>query len=471
MQALSLFEKIWNDHVIADLGSQAYLIHVDRHFMHEMSGSVAFKGLRDADRRVRDPALTYATVDHVPDTFPGRGDDTIIPGGKNFIQGLRTGAHEHGINFFDLTDDRQGIIHVIAPQLGIAQPGCVFVCGDSHTCTVGGIGAWAWGLGSTDVEHVLATQCMVQTKPRTMRITFDGSLAPGVYPKDLILYLAGQISADGGNGFAIEFDGSAIRSMTIDGRLTICNMGIELSARTAMVAPDDLTLEYLHGKPFSPSGEMWDAAVDYWRSLPSDDGASFDKTHSFNADMISPQVTWGTSPEHVVGVDGVVPDPASASDQHVRKAMEKALNYTGLQPGDTMGELTIDAAFIGSCTNSRLSDLRAAAKILKGRKVADGVKAICTPGSTQVKHLAEADGIDRIFIDAGFEWRESGCSLCMSAGARGESFGTGKRVISSTNRNFENRQGHGVSSHLASPVTVALSAIEGRIADVRKLAH
>jgi 3-isopropylmalate/(R)-2-methylmalate dehydratase large subunit len=468
---LTLFEKIWNDHVITDLGGEAYLLHVDRHFMHEMSGSVAFKGLREAGRALRDPELTFATVDHVPDTFPGRGDETVIPGGQNFIRGLRAGALEHKIQFFDLDDARQGIIHVIAPELGVAQPGCIFLCGDSHTCTLGGLGAYAWGLGSTDVEHVLATQCIIQVKPKTMRICFDGKLAEHVFPKDLILYLIGQITADGGNGYAIEFAGETIRAMPVEGRLTICNMGIELSAQTAMVAPDDVTIEYLIDRPFSPQGEMWDRAVDYWRRLPSDDDAVFDKSYSFDAGDIAPQVTWGTSPEHVAAVDQVVPDPQSARDQHTRLAMEKALAYTRLTPGTRVEGLKIDAAFIGSCTNSRLSDLRAAARILDGRKVAKGVTAICTPGSTQVKRAAEAEGIDKVFLTAGFEWRESGCSLCMSASCRGESFGSGKRVISSTNRNFENRQGHNVSSHLASPATVALSAVRGKISDVRKLVH
>jgi 3-isopropylmalate/(R)-2-methylmalate dehydratase large subunit len=468
---LTLFEKIWNDHVIADLGGKAHLLHVDRHFMHEMSGSVAFKGLREANRAVRDPALTFATVDHVPDTFPGRGDDTAIPGGRNFIRGLRAGAIEHKIQFFDLDDERQGIIHVIAPELGIAQPGCLFLCGDSHTCTLGGLGAYAWGLGSTDVEHVLATQCIIQVKPKTMRISFDGELPKHVYPKDLILYLIGRITADGGNGYAIEFSGETIRAMPVEGRLTICNMGIELSAQTAMIAPDDVTLEYLSGRPFSPQGDMWERAREYWRTLPSDVDADFDISYNFDVRDIGPQVTWGTSPEHVTSVDSVVPDPQSAGDQHTRQAMEKALAYTGLTPGARLEGLKIDAAFIGSCTNSRLSDLRAAAQILDGRKVADGVKAICTPGSTQVKRAAEAEGIDKIFSTAGFEWRESGCSLCMSAACRGESFGSGKRVISSTNRNFENRQGHKVSSHLASPATVALSAVRGEISDVRKLTH
>jgi len=464
----TLFEKIWREHVVSELGNNTFLLYIDRNFLHEMSGAVSFKGLEEAGRVVRRPELTWATVDHVLDTFPGRTDETRIPQGGAFIRKLREGTRRFGIPLFDLDSDFQGIVHVISPDLGIALPGATLVCGDSHTCTVGGIGALAWGIGSTDSEHALVTQTIVQTKPLSMRVDFLGAPASGVTPKDLVLYLIGQITADGGNGYAIEFAGPAVRAMSVEGRLTICNMAIELSARTGIVAPDDVTFEYLYGKPFAPQGETWEQALAHWRSLPSDDGASFDRVVEIDCAKIAPQVTWGTSPEHVVGVDGVVPDPAEAETTRARLGMEKALAYTGLAPGTRLEGLPIEGAFIGSCTNSRLCDLRAAAALLRGRKVAPGVKAICTPGSTRVKRAAESEGIDRVFKDAGFEWRESGCSLCMSAGASGEDFGTARRVISSTNRNFENRQGRGVTSLLASPATVALSAVNGRVSDVRK---
>jgi 3-isopropylmalate/(R)-2-methylmalate dehydratase large subunit len=467
----SFFEKVWDDHVVADLGDNTWLIHIDRHFLHEMSGSVSFKGLKEAGRALRHPELTWATIDHVVDTFPGRGDETLIPHGADFIRAHREGCREFGIPLFDLDDARQGIVHVISPALGIALPGLTLVCGDSHTCTVGGVGAFAWGVGSSDSEHVFATQTLVQTRPKSMRVNFEGRVAPGVYAKDLILHLISRITADGGNGYAIEYAGPAIRGLSVEGRLTICNMAIELSARTGMVAPDEVTYEYLADREFSPKGAHWDRALDYWRSLPSDDGAAFDFEVDIDCDRVAPQITWGTSPEHSIGVSERIPDPASAPTARARATMERALGYAGLAPGMRLEGLPVNAAFIGSCTNSRLSDLRAAAEVLEGRKVAPGVRAICTPGSAEVKREAEAAGIARIFRDAGFEWREAGCSLCMSGGCGGESFGERERVITSTNRNFENRQGRGVISHLASPATVALSAVEGRIADVRRLAR
>lgn len=466
---LTLFEKIWNDHVIVDFGDNTYLIYIDRHFLHEMSGALSFKGMDEAGRKVRHPELTFATIDHVVNTEPGRGDETKIPGGSEFISGLRAGAKKHGILLFDLDDPRQGIVHVISPELGIALPGSTFVCGDSHTCSVGGIGALAWGIGSTDVEHVLATQTLVQTKPETMRITFDGTLGDGVTAKDMILYLIGEIGADGGNGYAVEYAGSAIRHLSIDGRLTICNMSIEFSARTGLVAPDDITVEYFSDRPFAPKGQMWEKAVAYWKTLPSDPEARFDRELTIDCTDIRPQVTWGTSLEHVVGAEGFVPDPAASSNARVRLSMERALAYMDLKPGIQLEKVKIDAAFIGSCTNGSLSDLRSAADILKGRKVSAGVRAICSPGSSQVKREAEVEGLDKIFLEAGFEWREAGCSLCMSGGAGGESFDYQQRVVTTTNRNFEGRQGPRVRSHLASPATVAASAVAGHITDPRKL--
>lgn len=465
---LTFFDKVWNDHVVADLGSGMWLLYVDCNFQHELTGATALKSLDDAGRSVRRPELTFGTMDHVIDTFPGRGDRTVIPGGTEFIRRFRAGCSAHAITLFDIGDERQGIVHVTAPALGVALPGSTFVCGDSHTCTVGGVGAFAFGIGASDVEHVLATQTLVVTRPRTMLVELRGASGAGVYPKDLVLSLIGRIGADGGNGYAIEFGGEAVRAMSVEGRMTICNMAVELSARTGMVVPDDATFEYLRGRPWAPRGEAWEAAVEYWRTLHSDPGAAYDRMVSLDCSGVAPQVTWGTSPEHVIAVDATVPDPAAAPDS-ARLGMEKALAYTGLDAGAPIAGTPVHAAFIGSCTNSRLSDLRAAARILRGRRVAAGVRAICAPGSTAVKRRAEEEGIAQVFVDAGFEWREAGCSLCCSPGCGGESFGERARVITSTNRNFENRQGRGVVSHLASPATVAWSAVRGCIADVREI--
>ncbi len=466
---LTYFDKVWNDHVVLYLGNNTCLLHIDRHFLHELSGAISFKTLAEKDHMVRSTRLTFATLDHVLDTFPGRDDTTQIPQGADFIRGLREGCRRYGITLFDLDDERQGIVHVISPELGIAQPGSTLACGDSHTCTVGGIGAIGFGVGSSDGEVVLTSQCLTQTKPKNMRVNFEGVLPPGIFPKDLILYLIGQISARAGVGYAIEFGGAVIRSMEIEGRLSICNMAVELSARTGFIAPDDVVYQYLHGKPFSPKGALWDQAVAYWNSLPTDEAAHFDQEITIDCSKISPQVTWGTSPEHVIAVTGQVPDITHGSATSNATNTHRVYDYVGLLPGTTLEGLKIDAAFIGSCTNSRFSDLQIAAALLKGRKVAPHVQAICTPGSAAVKHQAEVEGIADVFKDAGFEWREPGCSLCMSGGAGGESFAPGARIISTTNRNFEHRQGKGVISHLASPATVALSAVAGKIADVRKV--
>jgi 3-isopropylmalate/(R)-2-methylmalate dehydratase large subunit len=464
----TLLDKIWADHVVRDFGDNTYLLHVDRTFMHELA-AVVFASLAEARHRVVCPELCFATVDHLLDTSPGRTDQTLIPNGAKFIRALREGAREHGITLFDLDSEQQGIVHVIAPELGIALPGTIFLCGDSHTSTLGGVGALAWGIGTTDLEHVLATQCIVQTKPLSMRVNFSGRLNPGVTAKDLILYLIGRVSADGGNGYAVEYAGPVARGFSIEERLSLCNMSIELSARAGLVAPDDTTFEYLHDRRYAPRGAAWDAAVDCWRSLASDADAPFDRELDIDCRPIMPQVTWGTSPEHVIGIRERVPDPIAASSPRERASLERALHYMQLAPGDAVEGLPIDAAFIGSCTNARLSDLRAAARVLAGRKVAPGVRAICTPGSTAVKRQAEAEGLDRLFLDAGFQWREAGCSLCMSGGAGGERFPEHARVISTTNRNFEHRQGRDVRSHLASPATVAASAVTGCITDPRLL--
>ena len=465
----TLVDKIWSSHVVADMGDGASLLHIDRNFQHELSGATALHGIDEAGRQICNVELSFGAVEHVRDTRPGRGDQTPIPGGADFIREFRQRAKAHGIRLFDLGDPLQGIAHVIAPELGIALPGLTYVCGDSHTCTIGGVGALAWGIGSTDVEHVFATQTMVQTKPKNMRVVFEGDLGDEVFAKDMILFLISRVGAAGGIGHAVEFAGPTIGSLPVDARLTICNMAVEFSASTGIIAPDEVTLEYVKGRPFAPRGDMWDAAEEHWRSLRSDEGVAFDKEVAVRCAEIRPQVTWGTSPEHSVSVDDCVPDPASAVDTDKRRTMERAIAYVGLDPGTPMEKVKIDAVFIGSCTNARLSDLREAARILKGRRIAPGMRAVCSPGSFETKRRAEAEGIATIFEEAGFEWRESGCSLCMSGGAGGEGFEPGQHVLSTTNRNFEDRQGRGVRSHLASPVTAAATAVTGHITDPRKI--
>jgi 3-isopropylmalate/(R)-2-methylmalate dehydratase large subunit len=464
----TIIEKLWADHTVADLADNTYLLYIDRVFLHERTGSIALKGLEAAGRSVRNPAQAFCTMDHIVDTFPGRSDETLVPGGSAFITTTRAAARAAGINLFDLGDERQGIVHVVSPEQGIALPGVTLVCPDSHTCTVGALGALAWGIGSTEAEHALATKTLVARKPRTMRVSFEGTLGHGVTSKDMILHLIGQHTASGGVGYAIEFAGQAVRELGMEARFTLCNMAVEFGAWTGLIAPDETTFEYVAGRPFAPKDRLWEQALKNWKTLATEEDARFDKEISIDCADIVPQITWGNSPQHELGIDGQVPDPAAEPDANRRQSMERALEYMALTPGTPLEGIPIDAAFIGSCTNSRLSDLRNAARILEGRKVADGVLAICVPGSSQVKKAAEAEGLDRIFEAAGFEWRESGCSMCFFAG--GENFGLEKRVVSSTNRNFENRQGPRTRTHLASPTTVAASAIEGRLTDVRKLA-
>ncbi len=467
MTGLSLFEKLWRQHLVAELDEGDSLIHIDRVFLHERTGGVALQALAEAGHSVRNPQLAFATLDHIVDTLPGRSDNTLMPGGEAFIRITREQTLRSGIQLFDLGDERQGIVHVVSPEQGIVLPGATVVCPDSHTCTQGALGALAWGIGSSEAEHALATQTLRVVKPKSMRVSFDGQLPPGVGAKDMIMALIARDSASGARGSVVEFDGEAVQALSVEARMTLCNMAVEFSAFTGLIAPDQATFDYLKGRPFAPKGLAWERACSAWRVLRSDVDAVFDAETRLDVGTLSPMLTWGTSPQHAVGVDARVPDLASATDSATRQAMDKALAYMDLQPGQVLMGIPIDAAFIGSCTNSRLSDLRAAAALLRGRKVAAGVKAICVPGSTQVKLAAEAEGLHKVFIEAGFEWRESGCSMCFFAG--GESFGLRQRVVSTTNRNFESRQGPQTRTHLASPVTVAASAIAGCIADPRVL--
>ncbi len=459
--ASTLFEKLWDLHQVADLGNQEYLVYVDRIFLHERTGSFALRGLESQGRPVRHPRQVFCTMDHIVDTVKGRGDNTTMPSGRDFILATREAAHRAGITLFDIGDPRQGIAHVVAAESGIALPGATVICPDSHTCTLGGLGALAWGVGSTEAEHAIATNTLRLRKPKTMRVNFTGTLQPGVTAKDLALHLIGRYGASGGAGYAIEFAGPVIEALPVEARMTLCNMAVEFSAFSGFIAPDQSTVDYVAGRTYAPKGNTFELAVDHWRTLRSDEGARFDAELELPCDQLLPAVTWGTSPEHTIAIDDTIPDPADQPDGPIREGMEKAVRYMDVTPGTTTDRIKLDAAFIGSCTNSRLSDLRAAAEYLRGKHVAPGIVAVCVPGSTQVKTAAEAEGLDKVFEDAGFSWRESGCSMCFYAG--GETMGAGARVISSTNRNFEGRQGPGTRTHLASPVTVAASACKGYI--------
>jgi len=457
----TLFDKLWDLHTVAELGDDESLLHIDRVFLHERTGSIALQSIAENSRTVRMPAQVFCTMDHIVDTYPGRGDDTLMPSGREFIETTRAEAEAAGIQLFDIGDKRQGIVHVVSPEQGIALPGLTLVCPDSHSCTLGGIGALAWGIGSTDAEHALVTGTLRMKKPRTMRVNFNGTCRPGVSAKDMILYLIGCYSASGGAGHAVEFAGPAVEALSVEARMTMCNMAVEFSAFTGLVAPDEKTIEYVRGRNYSPRGKDLDLAESHWKTLVTDPDSRFDTELNIDCAEIYPGVTWGTSPQHTVAINGAVPDPAEETNSATRQAMQRALEYMGLEAGTDVRDIPLDAAFIGSCTNSRLSDLRLAAGYLDGKQVASGLKAVVVPGSTKVKLAAEAEGLDRVFIEAGFEWRESGCSMCFYAG--GETFGAGKRVISSTNRNFEGRQGPGTRTHLASPLTVAASAVAGFI--------
>lgn len=458
----TLFDKLWQEHLVADLGNGTGLLLIDRVLLHERTGGVALNSLAESGHGIVAPAQVFATMDHVVDTFPGRDDRTTMPTGTAFIQATRNAALAAGITLFDLGDLRQGIVHVISPEQALVLPGATLVCPDSHTCSQGALGALAWGIGSTEAEHALATATLRVKRPKTMRITVEGVLREGVTPKDMALHILQRLGSSGAKGHMIEYTGAAVAALDVEERLTLCNMATEMSAFSAIIAADDTVFAYLKGRPYAPEDALWDDAVKYWRTLRSDDDAQFDAEYSFDADQVRPMVTWGVSPQQATALGARVPAFEEVAGRDSREAYDRALAYMDLSAGDGL-DLPIDAAFIGSCTNSRLSDLRRAAAILNGRKVAPGVKAIVVPGSSSVKRQAEAEGLDRIFIEAGFEWREAGCSMCFFAG--GESFGPRQRVITSTNRNFESRQGPETRSHLASPETVAASAIAGHIVD------
>ena len=459
-----MFEKIWDSHVVrADDGNQT-ILYIDLHLVHEVTSPQAFEGLRLAGRAVRRPEFTVATPDHnVPTT--DRRLPIADPISKQQIDTLRQNCREFGIRLYDLDDPQQGIVHIIGPELGLTQPNMTIVCGDSHTATHGAFGALAFGIGTSEVEHVLATQTLLQSRPKTFEIRVDGQLAPGVTAKDLILYIIGQITTDGGTGYVIEYTGEVIRDLSVENRMTVCNMTIEGGARAGMIAPDEKTYAYLKGRPKSPKGAAWEMAMRYWETLRSDAGASFDREVRLDAGKLPPLVTWGTSPQDVVAITGAVPDPDQVADEGKRAAMRRSLAYMGLTPGTRMVDIRPERVFIGSCTNARIEDLREVARVAKGRKVHASIYAMVVPGSGLVKEQAEAEGIDVILKEAGFDWREAGCSMCL--GMNPDQLKPGERCASTSNRNFEGRQGYKGRTHLVSPVTAAATAIAGHFVDVR----
>jgi 3-isopropylmalate/(R)-2-methylmalate dehydratase large subunit len=464
----TMFGKIWERHVVTRRGDDV-LLYIDRQLVHEVTSPQAFEGLRLAGRPVRRPGAILAVPDHNVPTTPDRTQRIEDRESREQIEALRKNALGTGVSLYDISDPRQGIVHIIGPEAGLVQPGITIVCGDSHTGTLGAFGAIAFGIGTSEVEHVLATQTLWQRMPRQMRVSVTGTLRPLVTPKDVILAVIAKIGASGGTGYAIEFAGDTIRRMSMEGRLTVCNMTIEAGARFGLIAPDETTFAYLSGRPLAPAAEQWDAAVLYWKGLPSDPAAKWDREVTLDASTLEPHVTWGTSPQDALPVGGVVPDPAAQADPGERARMERGLEYMGLAPGTKLTDIPVDKVFIGSCTNARIEDLRAAAAVAKGRKVAPNVTALVVPGSGLVKRQAEEEGLDRILLDAGFEWRLPGCSMCL--GMNPDKLKPGERCASTSNRNFEGRQGPGGRTHLMSPPMAAAAAIAGRIADVREVAR
>jgi len=462
----TLYDKIWDDHLVEDRTDGASLLYIDRHLVHEVTSPQAFEGLRMAGRKVRAPEKTLAVVDHnVPTTDRSAGIDD--PESAIQVEALAKNCAEFGIDYFSEVDRRQGIVHIIGPEQGFTLPGSTIVCGDSHTSTHGAFGALAHGIGTSEVEHVLATQTLIQNKAKNMRVTVDGRLPPGVTAKDIVLAIIGEIGTAGGTGHVIEYAGEAIRALSMEARMTVCNMTIEGGARAGLIAPDAKTFSYLNGRPRAPKGEDWDRAVEYWQTLVTDEGAHFDKQIHLEAGDLPPLVTWGTSPEDVISVTGTVPDPAAVADENKRRSIERSLEYMGLAPGTAVTDIKLDRVFIGSCTNGRIEDLRAVAKVVDGKRVNEHVNALIVPGSGLVKEQAEVEGLHKTFIEAGFEWREPGCSMCLAMNA--DKLEPGERCASTSNRNFEGRQGRGGRTHLVSPAMAAAAAIAGHFVDVREL--
>jgi 3-isopropylmalate/(R)-2-methylmalate dehydratase large subunit len=459
----TLFDKIWSDHLVGQREDGTSLLYIDRHLVHEVTSPQAFEGLKLSNRKVRRPESTFATADHNVPTI--NRENIADEQSRIQVETLAKNTKEHNIEYFELTDRRQGIVHIIGPEQGITQPGMTMVCGDSHTSTHGAFGALAFGIGTSEVEHVLATQTIVQKPAKNMRIAVNGKLPFGVTSKDLILYIIGQIGTAGGNGHVIEYAGTTLKPLSMESRMTICNMSIEAGARAGLIAPDQITFDYIKGRPYAPSQEHWEKAIEYWSSLPSDQDAFYDKELIINSDEIDPMVTWGTSPEDVVAVNGFVPDPSSGNTENKQKSIQRSLDYMGLKSGTKITDIRLDKIFIGSCTNGRIEDLRNVASIVKDKKIASHIGGMIVPGSGLVKKQAEEEGLSKIFIDAGFEWRDAGCSMCL--GMNPDQLKPGERCASTSNRNFEGRQGRGGRTHLMSPELAAASAIVGNISDIR----
>ena len=466
MKPKTLFDKIWDHHLIDTQEDGASLIYIDRHLVHEVTSPQAFEGLRLSGRTVNSPKRTLAVADHnVPTTDRAGGIDEEES--RIQVEALDKNVEDFGIPYFNMMDKRQGIVHVIGPEQGFTQPGMTIVCGDSHTATHGAFGALAFGIGTSEVEHVLATQTLIQKPAKNMLINLEGELQTGVSPKDLVLAIIGKIGTAGGTGHVIEYSGEAIKKLSMEGRMTVCNMSIEAGARAGMIAPDQVTFDYLKDKPMSPKGNEWDLAIEWWKSLPSDEGAFYDKRITIDATKIKPTVTWGTSPEDVVSIDGFIPDPSKIQDDNARLKVERSLEYMGLKGGQKISDVEINTVFIGSCTNSRIEDLRSAARIIEGKKVKQGLRAMVVPGSGLVKAQAEEEGLNLMFTEAGFEWREPGCSMCLAMNE--DKLQPGERCASTSNRNFEGRQGKGGRTHLVSPQIAAASAITGKLTDCDSL--
>jgi 3-isopropylmalate/(R)-2-methylmalate dehydratase large subunit len=465
--AKTLYDKIWESHIVTSLPDGTAVLYIDRHLVHEVTSPQAFEGLRLTHRKLRHPEATLAVADHNVPTTKDRLQGIKEEESRIQVQALQDNAKLNGVTYFDMADERQGIVHIVGPEQGFTQPGMTIVCGDSHTSTHGAFGALAFGIGTSEVEHVMATQTLLAKPAKNMKIEVVGKPGFGVTPKDIILAVIGKTGTAGGTGYVMEYTGEAFRNMSMEGRMTVCNMSIEAGARAGLIAPDETTFEYLKGRPLAPTGDAWDKAVAYWKTLPSDEGAHFDKVITLDASQIAPQVTWGTSPQDVLPITGMIPNP-SEFEEGRKEAVERSLNYMGLTPGVNLRDVSIDKVFIGSCTNGRIEDLREASKVVKGKKVFGGIKlAMVVPGSGLVKKQAEAEGLDKIFTDAGFEWREPGCSMCLAMNE--DRLAPGERCASTSNRNFEGRQGRGGRTHLMSPAMAAAAAVTGHLTDVRDL--